>query len=95
MKLNFKDRLELKELLKEGYSLEYLAKETEDITSYQIRKEVAAGLLEEEFKKKLYGKYDPCRAIYTTIKKYVDEESISEFVSWYKKQKGAENEQDK
>ncbi|WP_281666053.1 hypothetical protein [Gemella morbillorum] len=83
MKLTYQDRLDLKKALSKGYTLEYLANNTE-LTSYAIRKEVRAGLSEEEWALKLYGLYEPEKAIYYQISKIVDEDSIKAFVKWWK-----------
>lgn len=84
MKLTYQDRLDLKKALSKGYTLEYLANNTE-LTSYAIRKEVRAGLSSEEWELKLYGVYEPEKSIYSQISKIFDEDSIRAFVKWWNK----------
>lgn len=80
-KYTWKERQELKKALSLGYTIERLASET-GLSPFTIRTEIKDGMLEEDYKKRLYGTYCPELAIYEKIKKDFDEESIEAFIKW-------------
>lgn len=80
-RFTYQDRVELKEALSQGFSLEYLANNS-DFSYHAIRKEVKAGLKKED--EKLYGRYDIGLAVYTRISSLIDDDSIDAFVKWWK-----------
>lgn len=83
---SFKEKELIKKLLQRGYKMSMLADEA-GYSLHSVRTELKAGLSDEDWKKKLLGKYSPELATYKKLLKFEDEESISKFVKWYMEKK--------